>query len=94
MDKRQSEKETINIMIDLYDKHHQSDHSELKDYAFNRIDACPYTETKTFCSQCSTPCYKEDMRCEIKEVMRYSGPRMILKKPVLALKHLRYTIFG
>lgn len=94
MDKRQSEKDTFNLMIEIYDKAHQTNHIELKDYAFKRIDVCPYMEIKTFCSQCSTPCYKQDMRDQIKKVMRYSGPLMIFKRPILTIKHLRYSIFG
>lgn len=64
---------------------------ELKDYAFLRSDRCPYMETKTFCSNCKTHCYKPEMRERIREVMRFSGPRMVMYHPVLAFRHLHET---
>ena len=33
-------------------------------------------------------CYKPEMRERIRQVMRYSGPRMITKHPVAAIRHL------
>ncbi|MBL4938585.1 nitrous oxide-stimulated promoter family protein [Clostridium sp. YIM B02515] len=33
-------------------------------------------------------CYKTEYREKIKDVMRFSGPRMIIYEPRLALKHL------
>ena len=51
-------------------------------------EKCPHMETKTFCSCCKTHCYKPDMKQKIKEVMRYSGPRMLFHHPVLAVKHV------
>lgn len=45
-------------------------------------------ETKTFCSNCRVHCYRPDMRAEIREVMRFSGPRMMLHHPVMAVRHL------
>lgn len=63
---------------------------ELLDYAFGRIDTCPFMETKTFCSACETHCYKPDMRERVREAMRYSGPRMMFYDPAGALRHMRY----
>ena len=42
------EKELLTIMISIYEKGHQQDLSELKEYAFKRIDCCPRKEEKTF----------------------------------------------
>ena len=44
-------------------------------------------ETKTFCSRCPTHCYAAKQREAIRNVMRYSGPRMLLHHPVLTIKH-------
>lgn len=33
-------------------------------------------------------CYKPEMREKIREVMRFSGPRMIFHHPYLAIKHV------
>ena len=60
-------------------------------YAAARVDHCPHMETKTFCSACKTHCYKPQMREAIRQVMRWSGPRMIFHHPVLAIRHLIET---
>ncbi len=41
-----------------------------------------------FCSKCPIHCYKPKMREHIREVMRYSGPRMIFYHPIIAIKHM------
>ncbi|MDR0514331.1 MAG: nitrous oxide-stimulated promoter family protein [Coriobacteriaceae bacterium] len=61
---------------------------ELLAYAQERIERCPYKESKTFCSQCATHCYRPHMREKIRTVMRYSGPRMLWHDPPLAVRHL------
>ncbi len=91
--KRQKEKEVIDSMIRIYCKrhHHQQPCAtceSLKQYAHMRIDQCPFMETKSFCSNCKVHCYKKDMREEMKRVMRYSGPWMLLYHPVLAIRHI------
>lgn len=92
--KREREKELVSEMIALYcrKKHGSKDGlcpecAELNEYACRRTDRCPYMETKTFCSKCQTHCYSPKMREKIKEIMRFSGPRMTLYHPVLALRH-------
>ena len=47
---------------------------------------------KTFCSSCETHCYKRDMAEQIRKVMRFSGPRMLLYHPITAIKHIIDTI--
>ena len=61
---------------------------ELEEYAHLRLSSCRYGEKKTSCKKCSTHCYKKDMREKIREVMRFSGPRMILYHPIEAIRHL------
>lgn len=92
--KREQEKDTIAYMITYYCKknHHEKELCPkclaLLEYANKRIDLCPFMDTKTFCSACKVHCYKSDMREEIRKVMRYSGPRMLLHKPIMALRHV------
>lgn len=93
--KRQREKEVVSLMIRLYcQKNHKvksglcPDCQALNDYAAERSDRCPFMETKTFCSNCSVHCYKPEMREKIRAVMRFSGPRMMLYHPVLAVRHV------
>lgn len=93
--KREKEKLVVGEMIKLYCKkqHHTEaelceDCLALKFYAEQRCDKCPFMETKTFCSNCKVHCYKKDMREKIRKVMRFSGPRMMLYHPVMAINHL------
>lgn len=93
--KREREKKTVALMIRLYCRKKHGTKKELcpecqalHDYAMLRSDKCPFMETKTFCSNCKVHCYKKDMREKIREVMRFSGPRMILYHPVMAVRHV------
>lgn len=93
-DKRQREKKVVSLMISFYCRRNHGgkelcpDCAALRDYAMLRSDKCPFMETKTFCSNCKVHCYKADMREKIREVMRFSGPRMILYHPILAVRHV------
>ncbi|MCR1841018.1 nitrous oxide-stimulated promoter family protein [Murimonas intestini] len=96
--KREKEKEILELMVKICcsgNRHEKASGEELcpecrelLSYAKRRVDACRFMETKTFCSNCKVHCYKKDMRERIKSVMRYSGPRMIMYHPVLAVRHL------
>ena len=92
--KREREKETVSLMIAIYcRKKHGckelcAECATLDAYARQRSDKCPFMETKTFCSNCKDHCYKKDMREKIREVMRFSGPRMIFHHPVMAIRHI------
>jgi len=66
----------------------------LQNYVNERIDRCPYMKTKSFCSQCPTPCYSKERRAEIKKIMRFSGPRMIFYHPLLTISHAYHTLIG
>ena len=98
--KRQDEKRLISEMIAYYcQKKHGSaagllceDCLKLEGYAHTRIARCPFTESKTFCSHCEVHCYAPEMRERIREVMRYSGPRMMLTAPIATLHHLYLSI--
>ena len=61
---------------------------ELSDYAKLRSHKCPFMEQKTFCANCKVHCYKPEKREQIRQVMRFSGPRMLLHHPILAIWHL------
>lgn len=94
-DKRLREKQLVSQMIALYcRKNHKhkkdlcNDCKSLKEYAEMRIDKCPFMETKTFCSNCKVHCYKQQMREQIRAVMRFSGPRMIFYHPIIAIRHV------
>lgn len=86
------EKELLAIMIKIYEDGHHVDLTELKKYAFKRIDHCPRKEEKTFCSSCPIHCYQKIYRQQIREVMKYSGKRIIFKHPIIAIKHMLNTL--
>lgn len=93
--KREREKVMVSQMIALYCRgnHHTGKRlceecAKLEEYARMRSDKCPFMETKTFCSNCKVHCYQPQMREQIRQVMRYAGPRMLFHHPVMAIRHL------
>lgn len=95
--KRLQEQRVIAEMIALYCKgnHHEKalckDCEELLEYSKKRLKHCPFMETKTFCSNCKVHCYSPEMSQRIREVMRYSGWRMLFVHPHMAISHLYYS---
>ena len=94
-EKRKAEMATVKKMLEIYCRAHHGNNlslceecEALFDYARARVERCPHMETKTFCSACQTHCYAPKMREKIREAMRYSGPRMLLHAPVMALRHM------
>lgn len=93
---RRLETETVQKMIMFYcNEMHDTKKNELCaecsvlfNYAKQRIDKCLYKDQKPVCSKCKVHCYKPEMRMRIREVMRFSGPRMMLKSPFLSLRYL------
>ena len=86
---------TIKAMIRIYCKAHHNKEKELcescqklQTYSIKRLENCPFQEQKTTCGTCNVHCYKTSMKKEVIDIMRYSGPRMMLHHPVLALAHL------
>ncbi|PKN69431.1 MAG: hypothetical protein CVU54_10420 [Deltaproteobacteria bacterium HGW-Deltaproteobacteria-12] len=59
----------------------------LLDYVTKRLGKCPLRGNKPRCSKCPVHCYKPEMRERIRAVMKYSGPRMLYRHPVLTGKH-------
>lgn len=64
---------------------------ELAQYAEQRIKNCRFGEKKPVCGKCTVNCYKPQMREKIRNVMRYSGPRMILH-PLMLFNHIKHKI--
>jgi len=89
------EARTIEVMIRLYCRGvHRTERglcdecSELLEYARIRLNACPYLEGKPTCAKCPVHCYRPALREKVRTVMRYAGPRMPYRHPILALLHL------
>ena len=89
------EKRTVGIMVKMYcDNNHNkngaicSECNELTEFANERINRCVFQEDKPVCSECQVHCYRQDMREKIKTVMRFAGPQMIFRHPILGIRHL------
>ncbi len=91
----QREKKTLYLMVEMYCGGF-SGHADalcpscrkILDYAYDRLDKCPFGEEKPSCRKCPVHCYNSDMREKVQMIMRYAGPRMIFRAPRLAFYHL------
>lgn len=89
---------TVARMIRLYCRaHHQGqagsdglcpDCRALLDYANDRLEHCLFGDGKPVCARCRIHCYRPEQREQIRRVMRYAGPRMILVYPLDGIRHL------
>lgn len=92
--RRVRELKTIEVMINMYcAAHHHgaprcADCNDLFDYAQRRLQRCVFGDAKPNCAKCVVHCYTRDMREKIRVVMRWAGPRMLLRHPVLGIRHL------
>ncbi|MDD5216573.1 MAG: nitrous oxide-stimulated promoter family protein [Candidatus Omnitrophica bacterium] len=91
------EKQTLRDMIRIYCRGNNHDYegrdccgpcSELLRYAYARLDNCVFGEDKPVCAKCPIHCYRMEQRQRIIMVMRYSGPRMFVRHPLSAIRHL------
>ncbi|TEW55388.1 nitrous oxide-stimulated promoter family protein [Psychromonas sp. RZ22] len=90
------ELKTISAMTELYcQAHHGSKPSQqceecaaLVTHAHQKLDRCVYGEHKPACKECPIHCYKPERRKQAQVIMRYAGPKMLLKHPILAIRHL------
>ena len=88
------ERETIHAMIAIYcgGQHGVkgslcADCQALLDYARVRLDRCHFGVQKPTCVHCPVHCYQPQYREKVRVVMRYAGPRMLWRHPVLSLRH-------
>ena len=94
MGKIENEMIIMGYMIQLYcrRKHHSlttlcRECEELKKYAIERLTRCPFQEDKSACKNCLVHCYQKDKRTEIRNVMKFSGKRIVFYSPILFYKH-------
>ena len=64
----------------------------LPEHVKKRRGICPHGDNKPFCSNCPIHCHKPEMRQQMRAVMRYAGPRMLLTHPILVLRHMTETM--
>jgi hypothetical protein len=86
----------IAAMLRMYcHSHHASEHAQLcpeclalHEYARRRLERCVFGDAKPTCANCTVHCYKTSRREQIRQVMRWAGPRMLWRHPVLAVRHM------
>lgn len=89
------ERLTMSKMVGMYcGAHHGPSNGDIcddcrafLDYAETRLRKCPYGEDKPTCANCPVHCYKPAQREYARKIMRYAGPRMLLRHPLLAIAH-------
>ena len=93
------EQATMEAMLRLYcTDHHRGaaadaeglcpECADLLAYSRKRLAACPFGPEKPTCVNCQIHCYGPQQREETRVVMRYAGPRMLLRHPILAIAHV------
>ena len=89
------ERKTLEAMVRIYCRGRHgtkgkvcSDCADFLDYAFKRLEKCPFGENKPTCAKCPIHCYRPDRRKKAKEIMAYAGPRMVYRHPLLAFLHM------
>jgi len=59
----------------------------LLEYATRRLERCVFGDAKPTCANCTVHCYNAGMRERVRVVMRWAGPRMLLRHPILGILH-------
>lgn len=98
MERIEWEKKVIRTMVEIYcNKNHGAARGgdglcqecrSLLEYAEKRLDHCPKGNGKSSCRKCTIHCYAPAQRQQMREVMRFVGPRMIRIHPWMAIRHL------
>lgn len=90
----EEEKRVVELMIRLYCSKKEGNKnlcpacSELLDYALQRLSHCKFGSRKSTCRRCTVHCYRPERREQMRAVMCWVGPRMILYHPFDAIRHL------
>jgi hypothetical protein len=93
------ESKTVAAMLRIYCRGHHgaaprgetalcAECASLQDYAQKRLAGCTYGPDKPTCVNCPIHCYGRRQREAMRAVMRYAGPRMLWRHPLLAVAHL------
>ena len=91
--RRAREQRTLLAMMRIYCRaHHRgpplcSECAALAKYAERRLERCVFGDAKPTCANCTVHCYRAEERERIRVMMRWAGPRMIFRHPILAFMH-------
>ena len=91
-----AEHETLVSMTAIYCEDHHGQQAaglcnscaQLMSYSEERLAKCPYGQAKPTCARCPVHCYKKEPREQMRQVMRYAGPRMPWRHPLKSLTHV------
>ncbi len=94
--RRRRELKIIETMVGMYCRGHSHGNGEalcadcaaLFEYATRRLQRCVFGDAKPTCANCLVHCYTAEMREQVRTVMRWSGPRMLVRHPILAILHM------
>ena len=93
MNRIEREKKTVQMMIEIYCHRRlkqntiPEEYQQLIAYAHTRLSHCRFGENKPVCKKCPIHCYAPKERQQIRELMRWVGPRMLIYAPKAALIH-------
>ena len=86
--------QTVAAMLSIYcrDRHATRatlcpECQELLNYAALRLERCRFGLEKPVCAKCPVHCYQRAPREQVRTVMRYAGPRMLWRHPILSIRH-------
>lgn len=89
------EKRTFACMLHIYCHAHHGTHQQLcagcyqlQHNANHRLTTCPFGSSKPACGKCPHNCHLPAERSLLREIMKFAGPRMLWRHPLLALLHL------
>lgn len=94
--RRARELTIIEAMVRMYCRGHGHpnrdplcpDCAELLEYATRRLERCVFGDAKPTCTNCTVHCYSAEKREQIRVVMKWAGPRMPLRHPILSILHM------
>ncbi|MCP4231807.1 MAG: nitrous oxide-stimulated promoter family protein [bacterium] len=94
MGRIEEDKIVVTKMLSIYCRAHHGkgyglcdECSGLREYALSRLELCPFGEDKPACKRCDVHCFEIAVRERIREVMRFSGPRMLFYDAFSWLEH-------
>ena len=86
--------QTMTAMVRIFcrDRHHPAEGlcaqcRQFLDYAGVRLERCRFGVEKPTCAKCPVHCYQRERREQVRVIMRYAGPRMLLEHPLMSLRH-------
>ncbi len=88
------EKRIIALMIRLYCRHKlkqkepDAEHAALIEYCQTQLSHCRWQDEKPPCKFCTSHCYAKKQREQVRLIMRWMGPRMVLYAPMEVVRHL------